>query len=200
MMMDDYSQLIRELPTIRVHVEEHEKLFKRLERLEWNRDSILATNILRELKKPERLPKISRKIPHLMKELATSSTEGEFIFRAWRPVSSPVHHNQIEAVAPISGVGKSLDEVGDEEISLETEIQLSMAEMDDGSDRDGRRVMLQEEELVPRQEDKSTKEEAEGSFLLELQVWWVRDSMILTWNSGVLREWMMKHGQFMFTE
>ena len=141
MLEHDHPRLMRELPEIRELVDGHEQFFRRIERLDWGRDPVLAERTLADLRRPERLPEISRDVRHLMLRLSASSADVEFEFNAWRPRPGAA------IFTPLTGLGESSPQgvlplqvqhvetkvIEGEAVDEDREVSLSVDEMDEQS-------------------------------------------------------------------
>ena len=126
------------LSRARPHIEDHDVLRRRLQRLPWSRDVSLAVQVELDLKQPSRLEDMARSIPHWTTHLAGRAVEDEtFVLSAWqpqpsrptllpvpesleRPVLQPAttlddaHEAMLEAMEPPQGILK--DDLTDDEV------------------------------------------------------------------------------------
>ena len=98
MRNENPSKLMKSKNEINKNIREYEKLVKRLKPLPWDRNTILAEEVLLKLKKPNLLVEIKGLIPQYMQILATSPSQNEMIgfdFTPWNP-----NDNVISTIKP----------------------------------------------------------------------------------------------------
>ena len=98
MRNENPSKLMKSKNEINKNIREYEKLVKRLKPLPWDRNTILAEEVLLKLKKPNLLVEIKGLIPQYMQILATSPSQNEMIgfdFNPWNP-----NDNVISTIKP----------------------------------------------------------------------------------------------------
>ena len=117
MRNENPNKLMKSKNEINKNIHEYEKLIKRLKPLPWNRNTILAEEVLLKLKKPNLLVEIKGLIPQYMQLLATSPSQNEMIgfdFTPWNPndnVISKIKPRDVpEAEVIIDGPISSIDE------------------------------------------------------------------------------------------
>ena len=88
-LVEDPDDLIRQLPDIRSIMGQHEGLRRRLRALAWERDPDLAEEVAAQLRRPDRLADLVKRVPHLANRLARGVVvDAGYVFPEWWPGST----------------------------------------------------------------------------------------------------------------
>ena len=173
----DPVRIARELSEARPHLEHHDVLRRRLAALPWERDVELALEVEMQVKEPNRLDHLSRRIPFFTAHLANRSVEdSSYRLHLWQPerthptlVPIPEHDDRpvLQPVSALDEAHEAMLEAMDEE---HTEVEQPVVETEEENFR--------EDEIV--REDGLTDHE-----------FWEDEK----WSAERWRWWREKHGE-----
>ena len=115
------EKLGEQLPLIRKHISEYERLISRLLVIPWKRNPEKGKLILSQLKMPSELPKIWNMIPSLLREFSTLKiVDEDFEFLPWKPEKNEIFIDVHSTLTPTKIETIQVTEVldDDEEIIL----------------------------------------------------------------------------------